>query len=304
LRDALKTNPNHAEIHWELGYAYRFAGMLSESVSECEHARRLDPGVKLNSSTPNGYLYLGQYDRFLDSLAKTDDVALIVFYRGFGEYYKKNSEQAETNFDHAFEFDPSLLQAEIGRAFSFEIRHQNHKAAEILHGLETKINERGVVDPEATYKIAQAYAAIGDNVSSLRVLRHSIENGFFPYPYFAVDPLLDSLRGEDEFPKLMNTARQRHEGFKSRFFLAAKRSKTMDAYCQLACREGETRFTSPRRFVPRCSSRYAGSVHGCETSFVLWFAAPSVGGSHSVSSLRFTLDRKMLWHTLHCRASE
>jgi TolB-like protein len=27
LREALKTNPNHAEIHWELGYAYRFAGM-------------------------------------------------------------------------------------------------------------------------------------------------------------------------------------------------------------------------------------------------------------------------------------
>ena len=51
LREALKTNPNHAEIHWELGYAYRFAGMLSESVSECERARQLDPGVKLNSST-------------------------------------------------------------------------------------------------------------------------------------------------------------------------------------------------------------------------------------------------------------
>jgi hypothetical protein len=84
--------------------------------------------------------------------------------------------------------------------------------------LEAKINERGVVDPEATYKIAQAYAAIGDNVSSLRVLRHSIENGFFPYPYFAADPLLDTLRGEDEFPTLMNTARKRYEGFKSRFF--------------------------------------------------------------------------------------
>jgi len=26
LREALKTNPDHAEVHWELGYAYRFAG--------------------------------------------------------------------------------------------------------------------------------------------------------------------------------------------------------------------------------------------------------------------------------------
>ena len=32
LRDALKTNGNYAAAHWELGYAYRFAGMLDESV--------------------------------------------------------------------------------------------------------------------------------------------------------------------------------------------------------------------------------------------------------------------------------
>ena len=95
---------------------------------------------------------------FCESLPKTDDAALIVFYRGLGEYYKKNLEQAETNFDHAFELDRSLLQAEIGQAISFGIRHQNAKATGILHALETKINERGVVDPEAIYKIAQAYA--------------------------------------------------------------------------------------------------------------------------------------------------
>lgn len=84
--------------------------------------------------------------------------------------------------------------------------------------MEAKINEHGVVDPEAMYKIAQAYASIGDKASALRVLRHSIENGFFPYPYFATDPLLDSLRGDGEFSKLMDEARLRHEEFKRRFF--------------------------------------------------------------------------------------
>ena len=43
LREALKINRNNAEIHWELGYAYRFAGMLQESIAESEQARRLDP---------------------------------------------------------------------------------------------------------------------------------------------------------------------------------------------------------------------------------------------------------------------
>jgi DNA-binding winged helix-turn-helix (wHTH) protein/TolB-like protein/Flp pilus assembly protein TadD len=218
LREALKTNPNHAEIHWELGYAYRFAGMLSESVSECERARQLDPVVKLNSSTLNGYLYLGRYDQFLQSLPKTEDAALIVFYRGLGEYYKKNYEQAKANFDRAYELDRSLFQAEVGRALSLEIQQQNSQAIGTLHTLEAKINEHGVVDPEAMYKIAQAYASIGDKSSALRMLRHSIEDGFFPYPYLATDPLLDSLRGEAEFSKLMDAAHQRHEEFKTRFF--------------------------------------------------------------------------------------
>ena len=61
-------------------------------------------------------------------------------------------------------------------------------------------------DPEATYKIAQAYAMLGDKASALRVFKHSIESGFFPYPYFLTDPLLDSLRNEPEFSKLMTAS--------------------------------------------------------------------------------------------------
>lgn len=218
LREALKTNPNHAEVHWELGYAYRFAGLLKESVSECERARQLDPSVKLNSSALNSYLYLGQYDKFLQSLPKTNDVAFIAFYRGFGEYHKKDWEQAAKGFDRAFELDPSILHAQVGRALSDAIGHEKPKGLEILRQTEAKIQERGVRDPEAIYKIAQAYAQLGDEASALRVLRYSIENGFFSYPYFMTDPLLDSLRNEAEFTRLMKVAHQRHDAFKSMFF--------------------------------------------------------------------------------------
>jgi DNA-binding winged helix-turn-helix (wHTH) protein/TolB-like protein/Tfp pilus assembly protein PilF len=218
LREALKTNPNHAEIHWELGYAYRFGGMLAESASECEQARQLDPLVKLNSSALNAYLYLGQYDRFLESLPKTDESALIVFYRGLGEYLKQNSQQAEVNFDRAFELDQSLLQAKIGKALSFAIKRKNSDAIATLRALESRIKERGTVDPEATYKVAETYAIMGENPSALRVMRQSIENGFFPYPYFATDPLLNKLRGDSEFAKLLAAANERHEKFKRTFF--------------------------------------------------------------------------------------
>ena len=216
LRDALKTNGNYAFAHWELGYAYRFAGMLDESVAECERARQLDPFVKANGSVLNAYLYLGQYQKFLDSLP-VDDSSFILFYRGFGEFHEKEYDQASRDFDHAYELDPTLYTG-IGKALSDSIHQRNAEALNLLNGLERKIRVRGVGDPEGTYKIAQAYAVSGDKISALRTLRMSVESGFFSYPYLSKDPLLDDLRHEPEFDQTLNTARQRHEAFKSAFF--------------------------------------------------------------------------------------
>jgi tetratricopeptide (TPR) repeat protein len=218
LREALKTNPNHAEVHWELGYAYRFAGMLKESITECEHARQLDPGVKLNSSVLNAYLYLGNHDKFLASLPVDTDSALVLFYRAFGEYHKRHLDEAAKRFDAVFELRPSLLQARIGKALSEGIRQRPLRGIEILRNTESTVALRGVGDPESVYKIAQAYAELGDKPAALRVLRSSVTGGFFSYPYLVTDPLLDRLRDEDDFKTLLAGVRQRHEAFKRRFF--------------------------------------------------------------------------------------
>lgn len=218
LRSALKTNPDHAELHWELGYAYRFAGMLQESVTECERARELDPGVKINSSALNAYLYLGEYDKFLRSLPNNNEAAFVQFYRGFGEYHEKKYYDAAKNFDRAFELDPQLLQAQVGNALSSSIAGNNAKGLAMLLEAEQRIQERGVGDSEAIYKIAEAYAVLGDRVSATRVLRHSIESGFFAYPYFQKDPLLDSLRTDEEFSRLMTIAQNRQQEFQKKFF--------------------------------------------------------------------------------------
>ena len=218
LRAALKANPDHAEVHWELGYAYRFAGMLDESVAECTLARKIDPGVKINSSALNAYLYLGKYNEFLATLPKAENTAFLVFYRGFAEYYKGEQEESARNFDRAYDLDHTLLQAQVGKALSYAIAKQNAKGLEMLQAAENKIHERGVGDSEAIYKIGQAYAILGDGASALRVLRLSIENGFFAYPYFARDPLLDRLRQDPEFRRLMKTAEERHQAFRKTFF--------------------------------------------------------------------------------------
>jgi DNA-binding winged helix-turn-helix (wHTH) protein/TolB-like protein/Tfp pilus assembly protein PilF len=216
LRNALKTNGNYAAAHWELGYAYRFAGMLDESVAECERARQLAPFVKGNGSVLNTYLYLGEYQKFLASLP-VDDSSFTLFYRGFGEFHEKQFDQAASDFDRAYQLDPNLYTG-IGKALSDSIQQHGAEGLLLLSGLERTMRERGVGDPEATYKIAEAYAVLGNQSSALHVLRASVESGFFSYPYIDKDPLLNALHGEPEFAQILNIAHQRHEAFKNSFF--------------------------------------------------------------------------------------
>jgi eukaryotic-like serine/threonine-protein kinase len=217
LRSVLQDSPNNAEAHWELGYAYRFAGMLNESAEECEKARQNNPQVKISSSAINAYLYLGEYEKFLQSLPVNDSV-YIQFYRGLAEYYMNRRDQAARDFDSAYAKNPAVLPVNIGKALSYAIKHENARGLKLMEQTEEKIEERGVSDSEGLYKVAQAYAVLGDKASALHMLRHSIAGGFFCYPYFERDPVLQSLRGEPEFQTLMDEARQRHEQFKARFF--------------------------------------------------------------------------------------
>ncbi len=217
LRSVLQDNPNNAEAHWELGYAYRFAGMLKESVAECEKARQNNPQVKISSSAMNSYLYLGEYERFLQSLPGIDS-AYILFYRGLAEYYINHRDEAAADFDTAYGKNPSLLPVNVGKALSYGIKHDNARGLKLLRETEDRIEERGVSDPEGIYKVAQAYAVLGDRNSALHMLRHSIGGGFFCYPYFVRDPLLQNLRDVAEFRELMSQALRRHDQFKATFF--------------------------------------------------------------------------------------
>jgi tetratricopeptide (TPR) repeat protein len=216
LTAALDRNRNSALAHWELGYAYRFGGLLEDSVRECELARRIDPSVKITSSAINAYFYLGRYDQLLASLPESNS-AYIIFYRGFGEYYKGDYARAANLFDRSYDLDPALLQADVGKALSDHIARKDPAGIQLLREVERRILDRGVTDAEGIYKVAQAYALLGDKPSALRLFQQTIRGGFIPYPYFRSDPLLNDLRQEPRFAELLEEARRRSEAFQTRF---------------------------------------------------------------------------------------
>ena len=86
-----------------------------------------------------------------------------------------------------------------------------------LRETEEKMNARGVRDPEVMYKVAEAYAVLGNQEAALRMLQRSTVGGFFCYPYIVRDPLLKVLRSSPGFQHLLEQARQRQQQFEQRF---------------------------------------------------------------------------------------
>jgi tetratricopeptide (TPR) repeat protein len=122
LIELVKANPQMAEAHWELSYAYRYAGLLDESTKEGERALQIN--TKLESHQFNTYLYTGDYRRFLASLPVRED-AYVVFYRGLAEYYLGDMTQAAAAFDRAYELNQASVISQIGKALQHNCRQES-----------------------------------------------------------------------------------------------------------------------------------------------------------------------------------
>ncbi|MEW6738132.1 MAG: hypothetical protein AB1489_43055, partial [Acidobacteriota bacterium] len=187
------------------------------SIEEGERTLQVEPNITVHAF--NSYFYDGQYEKFIVGLPMKE-MSYFLFYRGLGYYYLKDRERAATTFDRAYEIKPADLFSQIGKSLSFAIKGERAAGINILRGVEEKLISRGVADGEFIYKVAQAYAVLGEKAAALRLLERSIELGFFCYPYFMRDELLENIRGEAKYLQLMERARERHEAFRRKFFTA------------------------------------------------------------------------------------
>lgn len=211
LKPVVRSRPQDARLHWQMSYAYRYAGLLEQSISEGEKAVRIDPDIEGHAF--NSYLYIGEYRKFLASLRDRKS-GFHSFYRGLAKLYLKEPEEAAKEFADAYEIDSSSVFATIGKALEHSIRKERSQGLKLLETLEKKLDEEEVIDGEIAYKIAQAYGQLGEIEAGVRMLKKSVSQGFFCYSYIASDPLLEPLRGHKDYTAVLDEAHKRHEIFK------------------------------------------------------------------------------------------
>lgn len=226
FKKGLQVNSNSAIFYSGLGYIYRYAGLMEESMQSYRRSQILDSSlknlVKTQDQITKSLIYQGKYHaaneshnemkNYLKEMQQSVDVKQL-FYEGMIHFYAKDWDNAYALFDSASVLDSTSVWSTFGQAYKQAVLKKTKHLQTILKRLEA----RNIVDGERRYRLVHFYALLGNQENALRNLKLSIEGGFFNYPYINHDPLLDNLRDTKMFKTLLDRARQRHDSFKQKF---------------------------------------------------------------------------------------
>ena len=212
-RHVLAINPNSAENHIVLGYVYRYAGSLEEAERAEEVALSLDPdNPRIAAKIGMTQLYLGQYQKALDQFENNSQSPFSLAWQGQIHLRLGNYERALELFNTVIEMDQQGVGHWV-KSMKNHIEGTPEKGLQVLQVLE-----KGLVDAEQFYNIANLYGLLGYKEHCIRTLRKTVSRGFFSFPVLQSDSFLDSVRGEPEFHEVLEEARIKHEAFQRRYF--------------------------------------------------------------------------------------
>jgi non-specific serine/threonine protein kinase len=101
--------------------------------------------------------------------------------------------------------------SQLGTFYGHALRGDREKA---LAALNDELTAAAGADMNYAWLMAQGFALIGENAMALGWLQTAVNCGFINYPLLHhLDPLLEGVRQEQGFAKLISTTRQRWEAF-------------------------------------------------------------------------------------------
>ena len=195
VADLLRRRPDSADAHFAHAYVLRYAGLLEESLVECDTARRLDPNnSRLWRSCAINFLELQRYDRALEYLkADHDSVWARNTTVSFLMRQGRTVEAREVARKLGADFNSHVVLACLEKRPRAEL---NAIAAGETVGL------MAVRDSEPKYFAAAELAHCGYTDLGLRLLRKAVQENYCAIPAMDEDPLLASLRETGDFAEI------------------------------------------------------------------------------------------------------
>ncbi|HTS38465.1 MAG TPA: protein kinase [Candidatus Solibacter sp.] len=198
--DLVRRRPQSADAHFALSYVLRYAGMLDQSMEQCDTARQLDPGNFAFRSCAWSFLEAGKPERALDYIhldVGSEWAAWVTPYMYLAQGNVAAARDAAKRVGKASSYHGDLMQACTAAQRPPDID-------KIARNAEASVMTE--TDAEAWHHLATLMAACDQNEPALRLLKAAIQQNYCAYSALLDDPLLKNLRRQTAFNELLTMA--------------------------------------------------------------------------------------------------
>jgi DNA-binding winged helix-turn-helix (wHTH) protein/TolB-like protein/Flp pilus assembly protein TadD len=199
---AIKSKPTYAPAHqWYSSYLVAM-GRFDEAIAEARRAEELEPLSFISNSHLGWILYLaGRYDEAIVHCKRLLEVDPSFFparrYLGLAYEQKGMYKEAVLQFEQGVKLSKSpLMLSLLGHAYAASGRKADAKR--VLAELDQQ--KQRYVSP---YTIATVYAGLGEKDQAFKWLEKAFEERDIWLMNLNVDPVLKSLRSEQQFTQLL-----------------------------------------------------------------------------------------------------
>ncbi len=196
LTSARSAHPGIPNLYSGLAYAGRTAGLLDGALRALAVRDQLVGSVQVPEGwfVENTYLYSGRWDSFRRELSPRED-PIIQFYSGYLDLLEGRREAALRSFQLGAENRrTSLPFSDLCAVYALALQGRNEEALTKLREFETSRGQLRIPDGELTFKVAEAYAFLGQTDEALTVAGRAFAQGFGCLAWYDRSPILAPAR--------------------------------------------------------------------------------------------------------------
>jgi len=201
-RDLISRRPENAQAHFTMAYVLRYAGMLSESVRECDAALALDPTNYDFRSCSFGFFELGRTSRALEYVhldSGSEWAASVLPAILLREGRMDEARAMAVKITPGATWFAPILQACVKPAALVDMKRIADQYATQLLGLR---------DAELRYYHGAILSYCGQPELAAKLIQSAISARYCAGTALTTDPLLEKLRATPLFPPLQQAAQQ------------------------------------------------------------------------------------------------
>ena len=209
---ALALDPSLELAHLARMRAFYHLGLFDDAAREGRDATTLNPAhsVELDRLDVALMLFDGRFGAAVErseSLLKRTDAPAVRQYLGLARFYTGDADGGRAMLGSIMRADRPDLRAQASLA---SIEAASGKAGQARNRI-AEIVRSAVLDHHVAYSLGAAFAQLREPAASLEWLERAADTGFPCYPWFERDRLLDPIRDNPRFTRLLARLQSAHQ---------------------------------------------------------------------------------------------